>query len=218
MSSIELFHSWAYSHVNYEKGTEVRGAGVAFYNCSGKEIKYISFEFVPLNAVNDVCDEIKIGKETGPIAINSGHECEFDFMWSNVDITTTELKSATIEYMDGTTEHIDSDDLVNIFTKSLPKSSACERTVYRETIYHLLDNEYPKLFGGTYYSAREYEKGRFEFNEDSTFYKNYNESWKKKVEEHNRSKKKSDIAGKIGCFIGIAIPVAIIIAIVIWAS
>lgn len=219
MSSIELFHSWAYSHADYEKGTEVRGAGVAFYNCSGKEIKYISFEFVPINAVNDVCDEIKIGKETGPIATNIGYTCEFDFMWSNTDITTAELKSVTIEYLDGSTEHIDSNNLVNIFTKSLPKNIALERTAYRDTIYDLLDSEYLELFNGTScLRAYEYENGRYAFNEDSTFYKNYNESWKKNVEEHNRSKKKSDITGKIGCFIGIAIPVAIIIAIVIWGS
>ena len=89
----------------------------------------------------------------------------------------------------------------------------------RDTIYDLLDSEYLKLFNGNHYlAAYEYKNGRYAFNEDSTFYKNYNESWKKNVEEHYRSKKKSDIAGKIGCFIGIAIPVAIIIAIVIWAS
>lgn len=200
MSSIELFHSWAYSHVDYEKGTEVRGAGVAFYNCSGKEIKYISFEFVPINAVNDVCDEIKIGKETGPIAANIGYECEFDFMWSNADITTAELKSVTIEYLDGSTEHIDSDNLVNIFTKSLPKNIALERTSYRDTIYDLSHDEYHKLFNGTYYKAREYKEGRYKFNEDSTFYKNYNQSWKKSVEEDDKyleKERKKDIIKSI---------------------
>ena len=126
MSSIELFGCW-WGHENVEKrfvanktfsSANAVGVKVAFYNCSGKEIKYISFSFVPYNSVKDVCDEVKTGKLTGPIKHQEGASVFFDHLWFNGTLSQVSIKEAIIEYMDGTTRRILGEDF-NKYEKEL---------------------------------------------------------------------------------------------------
>jgi hypothetical protein len=92
-------------------------------NKSNKTVKYISFQWVPYNAVGDIvsCEirgEIqKGGRVTGPIkpgqtyGYNYSWECE----WYNNTITRAKLMEIEIEYMDNTAVKIEYPDIQYVY-------------------------------------------------------------------------------------------------------
>ncbi len=90
----------------------------SFKNNTDKTIKYASFFFTPYNAVGDVvsCDIKRKStngvKFTGPLepgGINTGNLWEN--AWYNRSISTVRLSHVFVEYMDGTSERIEPDEV-----------------------------------------------------------------------------------------------------------
>ncbi len=90
-----------------------------FINNSDKVIKYVNFGFTFYNSVGDVVrceiekDTVNRCYKTGPYAKGEGLQ---DYSWSwgkyyNWDIASVELKSLSVEYTDGTTVSLSSDQL-----------------------------------------------------------------------------------------------------------
>ena len=86
---------------------------MSFQNTGSKTIKYITFVFVPYNAVGDavgctIRDESEFrGKWTGPLAPNSWKkEVIWKNAWYNYSITSAKITRAYVQYMDGSEETI----------------------------------------------------------------------------------------------------------------
>lgn len=118
---------------NSAGGVSVR---YAIKNVGTKVIKYYRLYFVPYNAVGDIekCNINKISersvKGTGPISPNEvENNCIFENAWYNYLITSVKLVKAEIEYMDGTKETIQGDQITSIGkakvknTAPVPKSA-----------------------------------------------------------------------------------------------
>ena len=175
------------------------GASIAFYNCSGKEIKYIKFTFVPYNSVNDVCDEAETAELTGPIQTNRGVTVSFDPLWFNATLVRIELEEVNIVYMDNSSEKLKGADVVNVFDKNR-KFTSTEDVLYakffHDSIHDNDDSGYVTFFDDNN-RAREYISGFYSFNVESTFYKNYKDAWIKSIEKYNEFVKKENKKDKI---------------------
>ena len=89
-----------------------------YYNASQKEIKYITFSYVPYNSVNDMVactasgkTEVS-GKLTGPIPPKHKSYVEWENMWFNPTVKMVVLTKIHVQYMDNTEEVIDGKDIV----------------------------------------------------------------------------------------------------------
>lgn len=126
---IEVYEVYV-SDIDYAGGVDM---GIAFTNTSDKTIKYIHFYVRPYNAVGDSlsCDIRGYSNfdayVTGPLepgyegyhrygddgyAANSWSEC-----WYNYDVSYIELYGIYIEYMDGTTYRLYSDEVAEAFAE-----------------------------------------------------------------------------------------------------
>ncbi len=91
-----------------------------YYNAGEKEIKYITFTYLPYNSVNDVVaskiggNTEAIGKLTGPILPEYYGSVTFENMWYNPTITKAVITNIHIQFMDNTEEVIDGKDILNI--------------------------------------------------------------------------------------------------------
>lgn len=200
MASIELFGCW-WGHKNIHdnfipeqrfESTNAIGVKVAIYNCSGKEIKYITFSFVPFNSVNDTCDDVKNAQLTGPIKVNEGASVFFDHVWFNATLAKVVLLQVKIEYMDGSTETVKGAELVNIYAPA-EKIGANHPN---SSIHIGSDSDYRTFFDDRY-RAHSYVSGSYVFNQESTFYKNYKEYWEKSIENYKLQTKKDQTKNKI---------------------
>lgn len=105
---------WVEGYANSAGGI---GAKHEYYNASDKTIKYVTFEYVPYNSVGDiVVDSIsnkaeKKGKITGPIEPNEKVTAEWEILWYNPTIATAKVKSIFVQYMDGSEEVINENDI-----------------------------------------------------------------------------------------------------------
>ena len=91
-------------------------------NTSNKTIKYISFNWTPYNAVNDVVYGQfggGSGMITGPISSGQtrGQNRMWECMWYNNTIVRATLDRIKIEYMDGSITIIDGEDIDLVFKK-----------------------------------------------------------------------------------------------------
>lgn len=85
-----------------------------FVNTSDKTIKYLSWTAEPYNAVDDiVSDELGRGSErsgryTGPVrpGASSDSDVYWETVWYNPTIVRAELRSVSVEYMDGSTARL----------------------------------------------------------------------------------------------------------------
>lgn len=101
---------WIKNKPDSAGGVSVR---IDFKNTGTKTINYISFGFIPYNAVGDAvgCSISKTSekfvKYTGPLAPNkSEYNMLYKNAWYNPSITSVKLSRATIQYADGTEETI----------------------------------------------------------------------------------------------------------------
>lgn len=96
------------------------GVGICmnFQNTGSKTIKYITFAFVPYNAVGDavgctIRNESEFrGKCTGPIAPNSWKNgVLWENAWYNYSIKSAKITRAYVQYMDGSEETIQGSEI-----------------------------------------------------------------------------------------------------------
>lgn len=109
-----------------------------YYNAGEKEIKYITFSYVPYNSVNDVVactvsrkTEVS-GQLTGPIEPKGEGSVTWDTLWFNPTVTKVVLTEVHIQFMDNTEELIDGKDIVSMDDEN----SAYYREVTMPTIEH----------------------------------------------------------------------------------
>lgn len=103
------------------KANSVGGVSVShmYFNASGKEMKYITFTYVPYNSVKDMvtCTVSKkskaSGRLTGPIEPKYYGVIEWDNLWYNPTVSHVLVDEVYIEYMDGTSETIDGKDILD---------------------------------------------------------------------------------------------------------
>lgn len=92
---------------------------IDWVNNSEKTIKYTTFTVEPYNAVDDIVqdtirwDSTFRGKTTGPIEKGEGSKKGYywECAWYNYSITYAQITKIEIEYSDGTTATINSDDI-----------------------------------------------------------------------------------------------------------
>ena len=101
-----------------------------YYNAGKKEIKYITFSYLPYNPVNDIVASTIDGKTevsgelTGPITTKHNSYVTWENMWYNPTITRAVITKIHIQFMDNTEEMIDGKDVVFMDSK--------ESAYYRE--------------------------------------------------------------------------------------
>lgn len=174
----------------YTTRTKINGVTVShdYYNASEKEIKYITFSYVPYNAVNDtvVCTasgECEVsGELTGPIPPKHKSSVEWESMWFNPTVTRAEITQIHIQYMDNTEEVIEGKDIMDM--------NDHQSTYYNE-IGKKQEEESKKI-------AEEYKKEE-------------EERKKKEAEEFAKAEKREKIANIRNTIIGLAILAAVII-------
>ena len=262
MASIELLGPWSCGgepYVGYWPSTKkvlnkttgltltYIGVETGFYNGSEKEIKYVTFKYVPRNAVSDIITDnlgvsVTSQRFTGPIAPDTFGKAEFETVWQIEEIDHIEIQEITVDYMDNTSEIISGKDLTFIFNSPIEYSDFFPYKLNKAKI----SNE---SFVSRLYSSYLFKKALYGeadtslipstetcFNTDSAFYKKRGEAIKaadaeylaekaeKAAEEEEEKKRrairdrKKELAGKIGCFAATLIPIAIIVLIVCFAS
>ncbi len=116
MSSIEISKAYAKTP-NSAGGVDVFHE---IYNATEKEMKYITFTYVPYNSVGDMvsCTVKKRSevscKLTGPFKPGDATYVDWKNVWYNPTISLTGIKEVNIEYMDGSTETIPGGEILDI--------------------------------------------------------------------------------------------------------
>lgn len=89
-----------------------------YYNAGEKDIKYITFSYIPFNSVNDLVastidgkTEVR-GKLTGPISAKHKGGVVWDRMWYNPTVSKIAVTGIHIQFMDNTEEVIEGKDIV----------------------------------------------------------------------------------------------------------
>lgn len=96
---------------------------IDFLNTTEKEMKYITFRCVPYNSVNDIVastigDTVEVPCQlTGPIKAKKSGTVRFENIWYNRTITKAAIKEINIQYMDGSEETIEENDIVTYGSK-----------------------------------------------------------------------------------------------------
>lgn len=114
-SSIEL--GYAVPEINSAGGVKV---SQIFVNATNKDIKYLTFFYTPYNAVGDIApctiskNTVAKCRLTGPIEARSYDVVSWDVLWYNPTVIRVEVDKLYVEYMDGTSETIEGNDIVNI--------------------------------------------------------------------------------------------------------
>ena len=91
-----------------------------YYNASEKEIKYITFNYMPYNSVNDVVASTTNGKTeaggklTGPIPPKHKSYVSWENMWYNPTITKAVITKILVQFMDNTEELIDGEFVLSM--------------------------------------------------------------------------------------------------------
>ena len=107
-------------YVEKTKLTHAIEIGHQFYNAGEKEIKYLTFSYLPYNSVNDIVactvsgkTEVS-GKFTGPLSPKHKFYVKWEHMWYNPTIVKVVLTRIHIQYMDDTEEMIEGKDVISI--------------------------------------------------------------------------------------------------------
>lgn len=127
-STGHVYEGWEYNRA--EKATGGVGISNEIYNASEKVIKYLTFTYV---AYNQVGDQVKCtvkgeyeakGRLTGPIDPNEKATVKWDVLWYNPTISEVAIKEIHVEFMDGSEETIDGNDII--------KTSSHESVYYKK--------------------------------------------------------------------------------------
>ena len=123
--SLEIGDIYCYNFYNKHTNRNYINVHINIFNISNKTIKYITFTTIPYNKVYDqvYCtltnkSEVNL-KFTGPLysydptdKYLNNREGTFNQVWSNTNICDVKITKIHIEYMDGTEEFINTDDIV----------------------------------------------------------------------------------------------------------
>lgn len=108
--------------VSHNKGAAFDDLWLEYYYIGEKSIKYLAFEFLAYNRVNDIVILDKTSKTTnaryqltGPIQPKRQGRIEWNELWLNPDVSTIVISKIYIHYMDSTEEVINGKDIVNIY-------------------------------------------------------------------------------------------------------
>lgn len=118
LSNGSTYDSWFYSP-NSENGAV--GVKHAIFNASDKDIKYVTFIYEPINAVNDVVkcqvsgESERAVKLTGPIESHQKYDVAFENLWYNPTVSKVVIRGAHVQYMDNSEETILGDEILNIY-------------------------------------------------------------------------------------------------------
>lgn len=157
-----------------------------YYNAGEKEIKYITFSYVPYNSVNDVVactasgkTEVS-GKLTGPIPSKHKSHVTWENMWFNPTVTKAILTKMHIEFMDGTEEVIEREAIIKaeeeriVIEKARKKMSSDSEKVIaevfeefktdEETLLKILDGVDSRIIPG--YHIGDYIEKNYPENEE----------------------------------------------------
>lgn len=198
------------------------GVKTYFYNASNKDIKYVTFTYVPYNKVNDaVTDEFGISevskKVTGPIAADSLNGVIFDGLWKDSTVYSIKITKISVIFIDETTETIDFENITSVFSTQPRYFVARDKL---STKFYV--SCFVPIIG----------ENQYNFNTESILYKNHGKEIEEgikeqdrfikqceieKIEEEKKEKHKKQVS-KIGCGIAIAIVIAIVAAFVWFAS
>ena len=102
------------------------------YNAGTKAMKYVTFTYVPYNAVGDrVYCSIKKTAEvvcrlTGPIEPGEESRLSWENLWYNPTVSRIELLNVKIEYMDDTFEFFEGKDLTSTESPESSYKKMCE--------------------------------------------------------------------------------------------
>lgn len=116
MSTIEVGRVWR----NIQEITDAVDISHKYYNAGDKTIKYITFGYVAYNSVNDIVACRANGKTeasgrlTGPIPPKHEGSVTWENMWFNPTVSTVKVSEIYVQYMDGTEELIDVQDIVSM--------------------------------------------------------------------------------------------------------
>ncbi len=115
MSAIEISKAYV-SIPNSAGGVDVFHE---IYNATEKEMKYITFTYVPYNPVDDIVScTVKKKSEVscqlaGPFKPGDVTYVDWKNLWYNPTISSTRIKEIEIEYMDGSTEMLLGEEIVD---------------------------------------------------------------------------------------------------------
>ena len=118
MSTIEV------GKVNVKLSEFSKGVNIShsYYNAGEKEIKYITFFYLPYNSVNDIvtCEVSKRSEAscrvTGPSPPKyQCHSFKREHIWYNETVSKVIISKIRIQYMDNTEEAIHGNDIVDMF-------------------------------------------------------------------------------------------------------
>jgi len=97
---------WSYyDESEYTEGTSV---DITIYNPTNKKIKYLWFNFIGYNPVNDRVIDYRTGKSlltrkaVGPIEKEETGSYEFSYVWMTDAVEKVKIASIRVQYMDGT--------------------------------------------------------------------------------------------------------------------
>lgn len=109
-----------------------KGAGSAdevgvrhkIFNASDKDIKYITFTYVPYNPVDDVVACQVSGKTeataklVGPFKAHDKSEVVWENLWYNPTISKAVIKQALVQFMDNSEDLISGDEILDMSDKN----------------------------------------------------------------------------------------------------
>ncbi len=238
MASVELFGTW-WGHEGknglweaYEYSAS-GGVGVEtiFYNASGKDIKYITFTYIPVNQVGDVITDVNgesalFKKFTGPIAKDTITCARFHDIWYG-DLAILYVKAAEISivFMDDTTEVISLKELVNVFNNLVVDNLMVSLGGKKSDKVNIEMMFSTHIFTKIIYEGVEACRSAYDYNKNSVFFKKYGEALNNLIEEtvkrqenekelakiREEEANRKALAGKIGCWGGLAAFVVVIV-------
>lgn len=117
----KFFHAdGTFSNMRLSSSNNVNGWSmwIGFINSTGKTIKYVTFNVLFLNRVNDPAESELDGRPlrrleyTGPLSHGKADEGYWENMIYSKDLDSFRIESIEVKYMDGTEETIDRKDVV----------------------------------------------------------------------------------------------------------
>lgn len=95
--------------LNSAKGAEVY---ITFYNNSGKTLKYVEFDLMPYNRVNDITHDVISGKSLKTVKVvdyiesTKSYKAHFEPVWYNPTISYIKIKSIKATFKDGSVKTV----------------------------------------------------------------------------------------------------------------
>lgn len=124
-------------------------AYITFENTSNKTIKYVDFELIPYNRVDDITYSTLDGDSTKTVQVvdyikpNSRYKAKWNAVWYNSSIAYMKINSIRITYTDNSVEKITNEKLNGLFKKrELTKEVYLDSKKSLILKYNVADNDF----------------------------------------------------------------------------